>query len=244
LLFLLPDYAITRFAKFAPDFWAWKSMEVRLQSEKPIIENLLNPMLEHERVVPVPPERFEFLYQFLEQYRQPSLTRADLLNQLGNAYISHVRYPEAEPVFKEALKLYQSLHNSLGEAQALNDLAELYYSQGRYTEVEPLWLRSLQIREQQLGADHPHTAQGLNNLAALYKSQGRYTEAKSLYQRALVIWQAKLGTDHPHTQIVIESLASLQAQVASGFDPELLQTVFEALAKKSQALDIDPEILH
>jgi hypothetical protein len=25
LLFILPDYAITRIAKFAPDFWAWRS---------------------------------------------------------------------------------------------------------------------------------------------------------------------------------------------------------------------------
>jgi hypothetical protein len=25
LLFVLPDYAITRIAKFAPDFWAWRS---------------------------------------------------------------------------------------------------------------------------------------------------------------------------------------------------------------------------
>ena len=33
MLFFLPSYAITRFARFAPDFWAWKSIEVRLQSD-------------------------------------------------------------------------------------------------------------------------------------------------------------------------------------------------------------------
>ena len=33
MLFFLPSYAMTRFARFAPDFWAWKSIEVRLQSD-------------------------------------------------------------------------------------------------------------------------------------------------------------------------------------------------------------------
>jgi hypothetical protein len=32
ILFVLPDYAITRIARFAPDFWAWKSVEFQLQS--------------------------------------------------------------------------------------------------------------------------------------------------------------------------------------------------------------------
>jgi hypothetical protein len=64
ILFLLPGYALTRFAQFAPDFWAWKSMEVRLQSDIPSRDS--SP--ESQQEIPVPDERLGFLSQFLEQY--------------------------------------------------------------------------------------------------------------------------------------------------------------------------------
>ena len=63
-------------------------------------------------------------------------------------------------------------------------------------------MRSLQIRETQLGADHPDTAQSLNNLANLYYAMGRYSDAEPLYLRALEIWTKSLGENHPHTQTV------------------------------------------
>jgi tetratricopeptide (TPR) repeat protein len=88
-------------------------------------------------------------------------------------------------------------------------LAELYKAQGRYAEAEPLYARSLQIYEQKLGADHPHTATSLNNLALLYKSQGRYGEAEPLYARSLQIYEQKLGADHPHTAQSLNNLAGL-----------------------------------
>ena len=53
-------------------------------------------------------------------------------------------------------------------ANSLNNLAGLYQAMGRYAEAEPLYRRSLEIREKQLGADHPDVATSLNNLAVLY----------------------------------------------------------------------------
>ena len=38
---------------------------------------------------------------------------------------------------------------------------------GRYADAEPLYRRSLEIREKQLGRDHPDVADSLNNLAGL-----------------------------------------------------------------------------
>lgn len=37
LLFCLPDYAITRLAKYAPDFWAWKSGLFHFDATEPIM---------------------------------------------------------------------------------------------------------------------------------------------------------------------------------------------------------------
>jgi CHAT domain-containing protein len=85
---------------------------------------------------------------------------------------------------------------------------ELYQS-GQYEEAEPLLLRVLDIRESELGADHPDTAESLNNLAGLYESQGRYEEAEPLYRRALDIFERELGVNHPNTAASLNNLALL-----------------------------------
>ena len=212
MLFLLPSYAMTRFARFAPDFWAWKSTEIRLQSDLPesaAIISELKAIPAYNRRTPVTPERFDLLYRLLAENPKPTLARADILDQLGDAHKSCTQYTKAEMAYKDALKLYESLHNSLGEANSLNNLAGLYYSIGRYSDAEPLYERSLHIRETQLGADHPSTATSLNNLAELYRSMGRYSEAEPLYVRSLHIRETQLGADHPDTASSLNNLAAL-----------------------------------
>ncbi|OBQ14090.1 MAG: hypothetical protein AN482_02890, partial [Anabaena sp. LE011-02] len=52
-------------------------------------------------------------------------------------------------------------------ASSLNNLAGLYYSQGKYNEAEPLYQQALNIFEQRLGVDHPHTIIVRGNLEHL-----------------------------------------------------------------------------
>jgi tetratricopeptide (TPR) repeat protein len=225
MVFLLPSYAVTRLARFAPDFWAWKSIEVRLHSELPPPASavaVLSRVGEIQRILPVPQERFDLLYRLLQDYKQPSPTRADLLNQLGQAYESHIKYAEAAQAYQEALKLYETLTQPLGEAETLNNLAELYYAQGRYSEAEPLYARSLDIREQQLGVDHPDVAQSLNNVAVLYQTQGRYSEAEPLLVRALYIRERQLGADHSDVAQSLNNLAGLYQDQGRYNEAELL----------------------
>jgi uncharacterized protein YjbI with pentapeptide repeats/DNA-binding NarL/FixJ family response regulator len=106
------------------------------------------------------------------------------------------------------------------EATDLNELAKLYASQGRYSEAEPLLLQALQIRQQQLGPEHPDTAMSLNNLAGLYRSQGRYSEAESLYEQALALYRQILGENHPSVVQVFNKLAGLHRQIAVQAQPE------------------------
>ena len=73
----------------------------------------------------------------------------------------------------------------------------LYHAMGRYAEAEPLYRRSLEIREKQLGRDHPDVAQSLNNLADLYYAMGRYAEAEPLFRRSLAIGEKQLGATTP-----------------------------------------------
>ena len=74
-------------------------------------------------------------------------------------------------------------------------------------------LHELEGREQQLGAQHPHTLTSVNNLAGLLKAQGKLVEAETLYRRALEGCEQQLGAQHPHTLISVINMAGmLQAQ--------------------------------
>ena len=75
-------------------------------------------------------------------------------------------YTEAEPLFRQALKIRES---KLGPdhpdtAASINNLALLLKDQGKYKEAEPLLRQALKICETQLGPDHPTTKIIRNNL--------------------------------------------------------------------------------
>ncbi len=63
----------------------------------------------------------------------------------------------------------------------------LYHGQVKYAEAEPLYERALAIREEALGAEHPHVAQSLENYAALLRKTGRDAEAARMEARAKAI---------------------------------------------------------
>jgi tetratricopeptide (TPR) repeat protein len=88
-------------------------------------------------------------------------------------------------------------------------LARLHESLSQFSDAEIWCLRSLEISEEQLGANHPDTATSLNNLAGLYYSTGRYSEAEPLYLRSLTIREEQLGENHPSTAISLNNLAGL-----------------------------------
>jgi tetratricopeptide (TPR) repeat protein len=78
-----------------------------------------------------------------------------LLNQVGKIYDDRSRWPEAEPLYLEALAICRELFGSSANndlATRLNNLANLYKSQGRWTEAEPLYLEALAIRRELFGS--------------------------------------------------------------------------------------------
>ncbi len=80
---------------------------------------------------------------------------------------------------------------------------------GEYEKAEPFLKRSLEIREKELGLDHPDTAQSLNNLAGLYYSRSDYTKAEMLYIRALAITEKTPSPNHLDTATSLNNLAVL-----------------------------------
>jgi tetratricopeptide (TPR) repeat protein len=84
---------------------------------------------------------------------------ASSLNNLALLYYNQGRYGEAEPLFQDALAMYQRL---LGQAHpdvaaSLLNLGALRHNQGRYSEAQTLLLQARPIYLSQLGPDHPNT---------------------------------------------------------------------------------------
>ncbi|WP_103669837.1 tetratricopeptide repeat protein [Pseudanabaena sp. BC1403] len=238
ILFLLPSYAMTRFARFAPDFWAWKSIEVRLQSDIPTPERSVAQMSiipNDQIIIPVSLDRFDLLHRLIEEYSQPTLTRADLLNQLGQAYESHIKYVKAEQAYQESLKLYSALNNDSQKAEILTNLAGLYDSQGRYKEAEFLFKQALSIRRELFGDHHPDVATSLNNLALIDYSQGRYEEAESLFKQSLKLRQELLGDHHPDVATSLNNLAELYR--SQGKDKEAEPLLKQSLELRQELFD-------
>ncbi len=95
------------------------------------------------------------------------------------------------------------------------------------TAKRTLYVRSLELKERQLGADHPNVATSLNNLASLYKLQGRYSEAEPLYVRGLGILFSVLGEEHPNTQVGWKNfILFLQQVIAENRTAELSNNEF------------------
>ena len=78
----------------------------------------------------------------------------------------------------------------------------------------PLLKRALEIREKELGPDHPDTAQSLNNLAMFHVIMVEYKTAEELFLRALEIYEKTPGS--PGTVTTLDNLAQLYTVMHKG----------------------------
>jgi tetratricopeptide (TPR) repeat protein/CHAT domain-containing protein len=110
---------------------------------------------------------------------------AAALNNLAALYGRQGRYKEAEPLFRRAIRIWESKDANLPDlAAALHNLALLCERQKRYAEAEPLYRQALKIREARLSANHPAVAATRNSLAVLCAATGKWREAAELFQQA------------------------------------------------------------
>ena len=212
-------------AQQAPDFWSWRGGVFEFDqpmawqvSDQPQGNEPQQQLMDQAEPL-ADPNELEQQIAALQAEDPDSPLLASLHQSLGETYYNRLKrgiavdrpQEEAKAIatFQSAIARRESLPDPTPLATSLNNLAGLYKSQGRYEEAEPLFQRSLQIREQQLGAEHPDTASSLNNLALLYESQERYEEAEPLLLRSLQIKEQQLGVDHPDTATSLNNLALL-----------------------------------
>jgi tetratricopeptide (TPR) repeat protein len=71
------------------------------------------------------------------------------LSQLTQINVGQGKFVEAEPVYLQALKIYQTVHDEFHAevAATLNNLGVLHRMYGQYAQAEPLLTRVLAIKE-------------------------------------------------------------------------------------------------
>jgi len=195
LLFALPDYAVTRFAQFAPDFWAWTSSTFKFQTLPETRDRLTAQVSNFSHnpnryfAKPEQGERIDLLERLLQEYTDDteasSRTRLELLNQLGEAHQSIREFDKAKDYFLQAINLSQELDDYRNEAKALSSLGDVYYDIREFDGAKKAFNKSLFVKKK-IG-DKQGQASIYHYLGMVAQALREYEEARQNYQQALAI---------------------------------------------------------
>ena len=200
ILFILPDYAINRLAKFAPDFWAWRSGVFRFKTLEKTRENAINQTLEsHIEIDRVEPqekkERIEILQSLLMEYNRTgeqtndgNLRRySNILLELGTAYISQYKSDGAGEYLAEALQIAEKLGDVNFKRQVLNKIGDAFAKERKFEAAINYYQQGLNIAQELNNRNGESYA--LFNLGNAYLNLRQFLEAKEYYQQCLAIYQ-------------------------------------------------------
>jgi tetratricopeptide (TPR) repeat protein len=197
MLFVLPDYAVTRVAKFAPDFWAWRSGVFQFQTTKRTRDEamtLLEPKIKSRWYEePVSLERIETLERLLMEFHPSGKaivaehvgTCGDILQQLGVAYLSQDNPIKAQRYLVEALKLAEQRDDLALQARVKRALGEAFREQEQYEKAIDYAQQSLEIT-QKIG-DRNGEAESLSIVGDAYELLDEHEKAIAFYQQSLEI---------------------------------------------------------
>ncbi len=127
-------------------------------------------------------------------------TPAEQASALGDVAMSLNalrRRDEAEPVFRETLRLMRQVYGGADHddiAWILNNLAWCLHAMGRLDEAEPLYLEALAM-QRRLGAPQTTLQQTQNNLAGVYYDRGRLDAAEQLWREVLQQYEQVFGAE-------------------------------------------------
>ncbi|MBD1931108.1 tetratricopeptide repeat protein [Trichocoleus sp. FACHB-69] len=205
ILFCLPDYAITRLAKFAPDFWAWKSgvfhfNTVQSTKDDALFKTLHSDKILHELEFTEKQERIDLLQRLLMEYspsgcheKEENLqTQMQILTQLGEAYHSRGEFTKTAECLEKALKLVNKNEDLKNEkATVLYKLGAAYALHNQDEQAIALIEQSLLIARE--AGNRLLEVIILYNLGKAYSLLEQYQQAIESYQQSLAIAR-EIGT--------------------------------------------------
>ncbi len=196
-LLWLPDYALTRLAREAPDFWGWRSGVFEFVPDRMLMTTMesatITEMYPEGLSLEKKKERLASLeglvwdYSEMKRGERENRSYAAVLDRLAYLRFQLGDYPESRRLYNESLRIWQDLGERSGEARTLHALGTLAQTSGDYPEARRLYNESLKI-SQDLG-ERSYEAGTLHNLGSLAEASGDYPEARRLYNESLKIRQ-------------------------------------------------------
>ena len=110
---------------------------------------------------------------------------AQAINNLARALIAQGKHEEAEPLFRRALRVFETAEaNGSNAGVALNGLGLIYNARELYSDAIPCFERALAIFERVHGATFPDVATVLRNMAFSWKRLGNIDRMVEASERA------------------------------------------------------------
>jgi tetratricopeptide (TPR) repeat protein len=198
LLFVLPDYAITRVAKYAPDFWAWQSglfsfktsPEQRQALQVEAFEKRLSGIASNENEIQI-----QQLMQLLMEY-QPSGKPIDVANvktcseiyyKLGSAYITQRQPQKAIDYLNAGVKLLEKQPSQRLEQRIYHRLGRAYEQLRQFDAAQANYEAALGLAKQ--SDDQNLISMVLQDLGDIALERRQFEVAKDFYQQSLTIDQ-------------------------------------------------------
>ena len=141
--------------------------------------------------------------------RVPEPQRADLRASLsGVNFTSLALGVLSDNLFQETLDAIETQFSNqlVVQAQLLQSIATTLRDLGLLRLAGEPQARALEIRERELGREHPATLYSLSGHGVLMKEQGQVYEAEPILRDALERHRAVLGADHPKTVAAIADM--------------------------------------
>ncbi len=194
LLIWLPDYALTRLAREAPDFWGWRSSLSR--EEKAVRAEALEGLVRD--------------YLQMKRGEREDRALAEVLRRLGEIRIDLNDYPLAIQLFSQSLEISRNFGDKKGVADSLAGL-------GRVNLFLDDYPKAIEYYEQSLTIDRDirnRSGEAISswNLGLEYEKAGDLKRAAEMMQTC-VSFERDIG--HPDTKKHAARLQAIRAKLKS-----------------------------
>ena len=200
LVLWLPDYALTRLAREAPDFWAWRSGVFEFAPQREMAESALRQMAYEPDLVTssldaaAKRERLALLEQLLTDWRKlgegprEQYAQAHILGRMGRLYQDLGEYEMALEGYEESAALSEGLGDRAGLATTYNNIGEVHRARGEYGAALEWYEKSVALKEA-LG-NQAGLAPTYNNIGLIHKARGEYGAALEWYEKSVGLFEA------------------------------------------------------
>jgi serine/threonine protein kinase/Tfp pilus assembly protein PilF len=172
------------------------------------------------------------------EFKGPILTKASLLDSIGNAYLSLGIYEQAEALLRQALEIRTSQlpEDHPDVATSLFYQGQLRHFRAEYPKAEPYYRWALALREKHFGAKHLLVADVKFYLAWLCNDRQDRALAEALLREVVEVRTRELGKKDRQTAIARAGLAivltmqgrdveAFQVNLATLDDSDLVQAL-------------------